>query len=60
MDGRGHWKNWVQQKIRERKEAALKKPTKKAPKRTRRRRDEEKEKDEFTLPSYFDLQPFKV
>ena len=59
MNGAGHWKDWVQKKMEEKRLASLKRPQKKATKRPRRKQEEDKKEDEFKAPSYFDLSPFQ-
>lgn len=60
MEGAGHWKDWVQSKLKEKRDQALRKPTKKnTVRKVKKKKDEEKEKDEFTPPTYFDLKPFQ-
>ncbi|EAR95092.1 hypothetical protein TTHERM_00641200 (macronuclear) [Tetrahymena thermophila SB210] len=59
MNGAGHWKDWVQKKMEEKRIAQLKRPQKKVTKRPKRQKEEDKKEDEFKPPSYFDLTPFQ-
>lgn len=62
MYGEGHWKDWAKKILEERKNAQLRRPTKKKKNtnRPRRNREERKEDEELKPPSYFDINPFDV
>lgn len=56
MLGAGHWKNWVQDKLREEREKKLRKPSqKKGGKRSKK----DDIREQYRKPSFFDLKPLK-
>ena len=59
IQGEGHWKDWEEKVLNEQKAQSLKRPMKKKLKAGTRaqKKQEEEKKDEFKIPSYFDLDP---